>query len=449
MDANSGSVHSVDEVAYDIIAMYETKSRQDIIKAILEKHGNEGMMERDVLDVLEDVDELKDQGLLFAEDPYEAVAGDFKVKQSVLKAICLHVAHGCNMDCRYCFAGKGDYSGKSGIMPLEVGKQALDFLIKESGTRRHLEVDFFGGEPLLNWDVCKELVKYGRELEKKYDKVFNFTLTTNGVLIDDDVIDFTNREMGNVVLSLDGRKETHDFMRHTRSGGGTYDLIIDKFKKLADSREQKQYYMRGTYTAYNKDFAADVIHMADMGFKETSIEPVVSDPNTEYALHDEDIPLLCEQYEKLAKEMLERERKGEGFNFYHYTIDLTGGPCIYKRVAGCGVGTEYLAVTPTGDLYPCHQFVGDDEFKVGDVYNGITETAIIDKFRNSNNVYTRDDCRMCFAKLYCAGGCAANNYHSNGDINKVYRFGCELHRKRIECAVMMKVAEEEMLRPLK
>lgn len=445
MDANSGSVHSVDEVAYDIIAMYDKKiDSEDIIGSILEKYGDKGVTKQDVLDVFDDISELREKGLLFAEDPYEAVAGEFKVKQSVLKAICLHVAHGCNMDCRYCFAGKGDYSGKSGIMPLEVGKQALDFLVKESGSRRHLEVDFFGGEPLLNWDVCKELVRYGRSLEKEYDKVFNFTLTTNGMLIDDDVIDFTNREMGNVVLSLDGRKKTHDFMRHTRSGDGTYDLIIDKFRKLAESREQKQYYMRGTYTAYNKDFAADVIHMADMGFKETSIEPVVSDPNTDYALHDEDLPMLFEQYEKLAKEMLKRERDGEGFNFYHYTIDLTGGPCIYKRVAGCGVGTEYLAVTPTGDLYPCHQFVGDDEFKVGNVYSGITENDIIEKFRHCNNVYTRDECRTCFAKLYCAGGCAANNYHSNGDINKVYKFGCELHRKRIECAVMMKVAEEDM-----
>jgi uncharacterized protein len=442
MDANSGSVHSVDDVAYDVIALVDNgKKDDDIIKDITEKYPD--VTEEDVREVLGDIDELRKEGLLFSEDPYEKIAPDLKVKQSVLKALCLHVAHGCNMDCRYCFAGKGDYSGKSGIMPLDVGKQALDFLIKESGTRRHLEVDFFGGEPLLNWDVCKELVKYGRELEKKHDKVFNFTLTTNGILIDDDVIDFCCREMGNVVLSMDGRRETHDRMRKTKGGGATYDQIIEKFRKMADARHQDKYYMRGTYTAYNKDFAADVLAMADLGFKETSIEPVVSSPDTDYALHEEDLPILFEQYEKLAEEMLEREKRGEGFNFYHYTIDLTGGPCVYKRISGCGVGTEYLAVTPTGDLYPCHQFVGDDDFKVGDVYNGIVNDDVIDRFRN-NNVYTRDKCRNCFAKLYCAGGCAANNYHSNGDINRVYDFGCELHRKRIECAVMMKVAEDDL-----
>ena len=356
------------------------------------------------------------------------------------------------MDCEYCFAGKGDYSGKSGIMSLEVGKRALDYLVENSGSRRHLEVDFFGGEPLLNWEVCKELVRYGRELEKKHDKIFNFTLTTNGVLIDDDVIDFTNREMGNVVLSMDGRKETHDRMRHSKSGNGTYDAIMDHFKALVDSRTEKdverrsrEYYMRGTYTAYNKDFSRDVLAMADLGFKETSIEPVVSSPDAPYALREEDLPQLFEEYEKLASEMLEREKRGEGFSFYHYTVDLTGGPCIYKRVSGCGVATEYLAVTPTGDLYPCHQFVGDDDMIAGNIYEGITHPEIIDIFRGNNNLYTRDECRNCWAKLYCAGGCAANNYHSNGDINKVYRFGCELQRKRIECALMLAAARREIV----
>lgn len=443
MDANSGSVHSVDELAYDIISMYEDSSRDEIVKAMLEKYAAEGIKEKDIDETLADIEELKAENLLFSIDPFEEVAGDLKKKQSVLKAICLHVAHGCNMDCEYCFAGKGDYSGKSGIMSLEVGKAALDFLVRESGTRKHLEVDFFGGEPLLNWDVCKELVKYGRELEKKHDKIFNFTLTTNGVLIDDDVIDFCNREMGNVVLSMDGRRETHDRMRRHKDGAGTYDEIIENFKRLVDARGTKEYYMRGTYTAYNKDFASDVIQMADMGFKETSIEPVVCSPDATYALKKEDIPMLCEEYEKLALEMLRRRREGDGFSFYHYTIDLTGGPCIYKRVAGCGVGTEYLAITPTGDLYPCHQFVGDDDMKVGNIYDGITEDAVLDIFRKGNNMYTRDKCKDCWAKLYCAGGCAANNFHTNGDIDKVYDFGCELHRKRIECAVMLKVAESE------
>lgn len=467
VDAASGAVHSVDEVAYDAIdkldemarsesggakAVFGNSDALDAVAAELERvHG---ISHEDAADTISDITELYGSRLLWSDDPFEQAAGEIKLKQSVLKAICLHVAHGCNMDCEYCFAGKGDYSGKSGIMSAEVGKRALDYLVENSGARRHLEVDFFGGEPLINWDVCKEIVAYGRELEKKHNKVFNFTLTTNGVLIDDDVIEFTNREMGNVVLSMDGRRDTHDRMRHSKTGEGTYDSIMGNFKALVDTRttddpdiasqrRSSEYYMRGTYTAYNKDFAADVLAMADLGFRETSIEPVVSDPNVPYALHEEDLPQLYEEYEKLALEMLAREERGEGFSFYHYTVDLTGGPCIYKRVAGCGVATEYLAVTPTGDLYPCHQFVGDDDMIVGNIYDGITHPETVDIFRNNNNIYTRDECKDCWARLYCAGGCAANNYHSNGDINKVYRFGCKLHRKRIECALMMAAAREK------
>ncbi len=439
MDSNSGAVHSVDEMAYDIISMYEDNSKSEIITEIVKKHG---VTKEDVLETISEIEGLKDEKLLFSKDPFEEAAMEFKNRQSVLKAICLHVAHACNMDCKYCFAGKGDYSGKSGIMSLEVGKQSLDFLVKNSGTRHNLEVDLFGGEPLLNWDVCKGIVEYGRELEKKYDKKFNFTLTTNGILLNDEIIEYTTKEMGNVVISLDGRKRTHDFMRQTKDGGGTYEKIIDNFKKLADAREQKEYYMRGTYTAYNKDFANDILHMADLGFKETAMEPVVGPPDADYTLKDEDVDYLCEQYEKLALEMLKREEKGEGFNFYHYTIDLTGGPCIVKRVSGCGVGTEYLAVTPTGDLYPCHQFVGQDDFCVGNIYEGVTNKGVIKQFETCN-VYSHKECKDCFAKLYCAGGCAANAYFSKGDINEVYELGCKLHRKRIECAIMMKVAEED------
>ena len=463
VDANSASVHTVDEAAYHVIKVAdgcvpegkgaaEALRSEELRNRVLSESGKEFDLDREeCCELLDDLAELAEEGLIWSADPYEEAADELKIKQSVLKAICLHVAHGCNMDCEYCFAGKGDYSGKSGIMSLETGRKALEYLVENSGSRRHLEVDFFGGEPLLNWEVCKELVKYGRELEKKYDKIFNFTLTTNGVLIDDDVIDFTDREMGNVVLSMDGRKETHDRMRHSKSGTGTYDRIMDNFRKLVASRTEEgadrrssEYYMRGTYTAYNKDFSRDVLAMADLGFRETSIEPVVSDPDVPYALHEEDLPQLFEEYERLASEMLEREKRGEGFNFYHYTVDLTGGPCIYKRVAGCGVATEYLAVTPTGDLYPCHQFVGDDEMIAGNIYEGITHPEIIDIFRGNNNLYTRDECRGCWAKLYCAGGCAANNYHSNGDINKVYRFGCELQRKRIECALMLAAARQEL-----
>lgn len=450
VDANSASVHVVDDIAYDVIEMMDNgrSDNKEISETLSAKYK---VSEKEIMETISDAEYLKKEGLLWSGDPYEEVAPDLKVKQSVLKAICLHVAHGCNMDCEYCFAGKGDYSGKSGIMSLEVGKKALDYLVEKSGTKRHLEVDFFGGEPLINWDVCKEIVKYGRELEKKHDKIFNFTLTTNGVLIDEDVIEFTNKEMGNVVLSMDGRRNTHDRMRKTKTGDGTYNKIIDNFKSLVDSRtstenevKSKEYYMRGTYTSYNRDFAADVIAMADMGFKETSIEPVVSDPKAPYALHEEDIPKLFAEYEKLANEMLERRRNGEGFNFYHYSVDMEGGPCIYKRVSGCGVSTEYLAVTPTGDLYPCHQFVGDDDMKVGNIYDGITNPEVMEIFGKGNNLYTRDECRNCWAKLYCAGGCAANNYHSNGDINKVYKFGCELHKKRIECALMLSAADAEL-----
>ncbi|MBR2674103.1 MAG: thioether cross-link-forming SCIFF peptide maturase [Mogibacterium sp.] len=468
VDAASGAVHSVDEVAFDVIKtlddavsddggidamLSDEECRTEIANDIADRHG---ISEGDAEEVLDDIAELYREGLLWSEDIFEAAADEIKLKQSVLKAICLHVAHGCNMDCEYCFAGKGDYSGKGGIMSLETGKRALDFLVENSGSRKNLEVDFFGGEPLINWEVCKELVAYGRALEKKHGKKFNFTLTTNGVLIDDDVIEFTNKEMNNVVLSLDGRKETHDRMRHSKAGDGTYDDIIGNFKALVESRTDEaanargerrssEYYMRGTYTAYNKDFAADVLAMADMGFKETSIEPVVSEPDLPYALHEEDLPRLFEEYENLALEMLERERKGEGFNFYHYTLDLNGGPCIYKRVAGCGVATEYLAVTPTGDLYPCHQFVGDDDMIVGNIYDGITKPETAEIFSNGNNIYTRDKCEECWARLYCAGGCAANNYHANGDINRVYEFGCRLHRKRIECALMLAVARSEVL----
>ncbi|MBR2100686.1 MAG: thioether cross-link-forming SCIFF peptide maturase, partial [Eubacterium sp.] len=398
IDQNSGCVHSVDEVAFDIISMYEEKTRDEIKAFILDKYSDkEDVTASDIEECFEDIEALKAEGRLFAEDTFEGVADEFKKRQSVIKAICLHVAHGCNLNCEYCFAGKGEYGGSDkGLMSLDIGKKALDFLVENSGTRRNLEVDFFGGEPLLNWEVCKELVKYGRELEKKYNKNFRFTLTTNGILVDDKVIDFCNREMGNVVLSLDGRQEVHDNLRKTPNGKGSYDLIIDKFKKFADAREQKNYYMRGTYTHFNTDFSKDLIHMADLGFRELSVEPVVCPPDEPYALKQEDLPILKEQYEILANEMLRRYRKGDGFTFYHYMIDLDGGPCIVKRVSGCGVGTEYMAITPSGDLFPCHQFVGDDSFKLGNIYEGVTNPEVLEQFK-SCNVYSHRECKDCFA----------------------------------------------------
>lgn len=443
LDQNSGCVHSVDDVAYDIITMYEDKNKDEIKAFILDKYKDKEDVNDEEIDFcFNDIDELIKDGRLFAKDTFEDVAKEFKKRQGVVKAICLHVAHDCNLACKYCFAGKGEYDGPKGLMSFETGKRALDFLIEQSGTRKNLEVDFFGGEPLMNWEVCKKLVEYGREQEKIHNKNFRFTLTTNGLLINDDVIEFCNREMGNVVLSLDGRKSTNDAMRVSRNGAGSYDLIIDKFKKFANSRNQENYYMRGTYTHNNLDFSQDIIHMADMGFKELSIEPVVCSPDEPYALKDSDLPILKEQYQILADEMLKRYRKGNGFTFYHYMIDLDAGPCIVKRVSGCGVGTEYLAVTPNGELYPCHQFVGDEKFLLGNIWDGITNKQVLEQFENCN-VYSHKECKDCFAKLYCSGGCAANAYHTTGSVNGIYEFGCELHRKRIECAIMLKVAEAE------
>lgn len=443
IDQNSGCVHSVDDVAYDIITNYENKNKDEIKSYILEKYKDRDDVTAEDIDLcFDDIETLKKEGRLFAEDTFEKTASAFKKRQGVLKAICLHVAHDCNLACKYCFAGKGEYDGPKGLMSFETGKRALDFLVEQSGTRHNLEVDFFGGEPLLNWDVCKKLVEYGRSIEKKYNKNFRFTVTTNGVLLNDEIMDFCNKEMGNVVLSLDGRKETHDRLRITRKNTGSYDMIIDKFKKFVQSRNQKDYYMRGTYTHFNTDFSKDIIHMADEGFKELSIEPVVCDPSEDYALKESDLPVLKEQYEILANEMLRRYRKGNGFTFYHYMIDLDAGPCIVKRVSGCGVGTEYMAVTPDGELYPCHQFVGDEKFLLGDIWNGVKNKNVLEQFENCN-VYSHKECNDCFAKLYCSGGCAANAYHSTGSVSGVYEFGCELHRKRIECAVMLKVAEAE------
>ena len=398
IDQNSGCVHSVDEVAYDIINMFESKPKEKIKAFILDKYSKRDDVTPEDIDLcFEDIEALIKDGRLFAKDAFENSALDFKKRQGVLKAICLHVAHDCNLACKYCFAGKGEYDGPKGLMSFETGKRALDFLVEKSGTRKNLEVDFFGGEPLLNWEVCKKLVEYGRSIEKEHGKNFRFTLTTNGVLVNDEVIDFCNREMGNVVLSLDGRKETHDRLRTTCNGKGSYDLIVDKFKKFANARNQADYYMRGTYTHYNTDFSKDIIHMADLGFKELSIEPVVSDPTEPYALKENDLPILKEQYEILADEMLRRYRNGNGFTFYHYMIDLNSGPCIVKRISGCGVGTEYMAVTPSGELYPCHQFVGDEKFLLGDIWKGIINTAILDEFKGCN-VYSHPECKDCFAK---------------------------------------------------
>jgi len=445
LDTCSGSVHSVDDVAYDIIAMFETASEDEIVHAMMDKYGDrEDVTEDELRLCIGDVRTLKKMGKLFTPDTFAPMAGTLKERSGdVVKALCLHVAHTCNLNCSYCFASQGKYHGDRALMSFEVGKRALDFLIEHSGSRRNLEVDFFGGEPLMNWDVVKQLVEYARSVEKEHGKNFRFTLTTNGVLIDEDVIEFSNREMSNVVLSLDGRKEIHDRLRVDYAGNGSYDRIVPKFKEFVESRGGKNYYMRGTFTHANPDFTKDVFHMADMGFTELSMEPVVCAEGDPAGLTAEDIETVKDQYEILAKEMLRRQQEGRPFTFYHYMLDLTQGPCIYKRISGCGSGTEYMAVTPWGDLYPCHQFVGEEAYKLGNIWDGVTNTGLREEFR-ACNAYSRPECRDCWAKLYCSGGCAANAYHATGSIAGVYKPGCELFKKRIECAIMMRVSEDAM-----
>ena len=439
MDVESGSVHVVDDVVYDMIPLYEEHNKEELFGMLT------GYPTGELEAGYQEITRLKSEGMLYTTDIYEPYIKDFNARQPVVKALCLHIAHDCNLACQYCFAEEGEYHGRRALMSFEVGKKALDFLVANSGHRRNLEVDFFGGEPLMNWNVVKELVAYGRSLEETHNKKFRFTLTTNGVLLNDEVLEFCNREMGNVVLSLDGRKDVNDKMRPFRNGKGSYDLIVPKFQKVAESRNQNNYYVRGTFTRNNLDFAADVKHFADLGFKQMSIEPVVAKPEESYAIREEDLPQIMEEYDKLADTYLEYHKAGKDFNFFHFMIDLTQGPCVMKRLSGCGSGTEYLAVTPWGDFYPCHQFVGQEEFLLGNVDDGIVRTDLVETFRGCN-VYSKPQCKDCFAKYYCSGGCAANSYNFSGSVNGAYEIGCEMQRKRIECAIMLKAAladEEE------
>ncbi len=441
LDVCSGSVHAVDALAYDIIGLFEAQPREAVLAAMAEKYaGPADVTAQDIKACYDQVTALKEQGKLFAPDTFEPMAGQLKQKSAgVVKALCLHVAHTCNLNCAYCFASQGKYHGERAVMPFAVGKQALDFLVANSGKRRNLEVDFFGGEPLMNFDVVKQLVAYARSIEKEHNKNFRFTLTTNGVLIDQDVIDFANREMSNVVLSLDGRKQIHDRFRVDYAGNGSWERVVPKFQQLVQARGGKNYYMRGTFTHANPDFVNDIRQMLDLGFTELSMEPVVCAPGDPSELTQDDLDVVMEQYEELAQLILERDREGRPFTFYHYMIDLAGGPCIYKRISGCGSGTEYMAVTPWGDLYPCHQFVGEEAFKLGNIYDGVTNTDMVEQFAGCN-VYARPQCRDCWARLYCSGGCSANAYHATGSVTGVYENGCKLFRKRMECAIMVAVA---------
>ena len=470
LDTYSGSIHTTDELGFEVIRMVDeavrarcaadagaqplTESacaaqvlqdeniRGEFTERLLAKYGSSAGAE-EIRECLDDVHDLIEAGKLFTDDVYRDKAFDLKQRSTVIKALCLHVAHTCNLNCEYCFASQGNFQGTSGLMSFEVGKRALDFLVENSGFRRNLEVDFFGGEPLMNFEVCKQLVAYARSIEKEKKKNFRFTLTTNGVGVTDEVIEWANRECHNVVLSLDGRKEVNDRFRVDKQGRGSYDVIVPKFQKFVKERGGRGYYMRGTYTHFNTDFTNDLFHMADdLGFTELSMEPVVTSPDSPSALREEDKETLYEQYEILAKDMLRREKEGKPITFYHYMLDLAHGPCIYKRISGCGSGTEYLAVTPWGDLYPCHQFVNDPAYKLGDIWNGIQNTELRDRFKLCN-VYARPECEDCWAKLYCSGGCAANALHASGDILGTYAFGCDIFRKRIECAVMMKAAQAQ------
>ena len=443
LDVCSGAVHVVDDPTYDIISMFETNDLETIKKAVTEKYKDrDDVTEKDIENCYAQLLEMQKNGQLFTADSFEPMAGTLKARTSgVVKALCLHIAHTCNLNCSYCFASQGKYHGERALMSYEVGKRALDFLIENSGTRRNLEVDFFGGEPLMNFDVVKQLVAYARSIEKEKNKNFRFTLTTNGVLVDDDVIEFSNREMSNVVLSLDGRKEVHDRYRVDYAGNGSWEKIVPKFQKFVNARGGKNYYMRGTFTHANPDFLEDIKTMLDLGFSELSMEPVVAASDDPAALTEADKPVVMKQYEDLAKLMLERDKEGKPFTFYHYMIDLKGGPCIYKRISGCGSGTEYMAVTPWGDLYPCHQFVGDEKFKLGDIWSGVNNKKIQDEFA-SCNVYAREECRDCWARLYCSGGCAANAYHATGSVKGVYKYECDLFKKRMECAIAVAVERE-------
>ena len=432
LDVCSGAVHVVDDVTYDVIGLFEEMGPDEMKRHL-------PFDDADIEEAYGEVLALKEEGLLFTEDVYEDYITEVKNRKTVVKALCLHIAHDCNLACRYCFAGEGEYKGDRSMMSAEVGRASLDFLVAHSGNRRNLEVDFFGGEPTMNFEVVKEIVRYGRSLEERFDKHFRFTLTTNGLLLHDDIMDFANREMDNVVLSIDGRKEIHDHMRPSRNGRPTYDIIMPKFLRFAESRNQQKYYVRGTFTRNNLDFSKDVLHLADAGFEQISMEPVVGLPDEPYAIREEDLPRICQEYDTLAQEMVKRHKEGRGFTFFHFMIDLTGGPCVAKRLSGCGSGTEYLAVTPWGDLYPCHQFVGETDFLLGDVFEGIRRSELCDDFR-ACNVYTKKKCRECFARFYCSGGCAANSFKFHGRIDDCYDLSCEMEKKRVECAIMIKAA---------
>ena len=440
LDTNSGAVHIFEELPYKMLDYLENFVPESIPAEIIDKFSSQYPMDQ-IKEAYQELLELYQQGILFSTDEYEKFAG--MMKRSPVKAMCLNIAHDCNLRCEYCFAAKGDFGRGRMLMPFEVAKKAIDFLIEKSENRHNLEVDFFGGEPLMNFNVVKQTVEYARSIEKQYNKNFRFTITTNGLLLTDDKIEFINREMSNVVLSIDGRKEVNDRLRVRTDGSGCYDRIVPQYQKLVASRGDKDYYARGTFTKYNLDFSKDVLHMADLGFEQLSIEPVVSDPLLDYSIKEEDLPIVFKEYEHLADILIQRKREGRGVNFFHFMIDLNQGPCAIKRLRGCGCGNEYVAVTPEGDIFPCHQFVGDDAWKMGNVLDNSFSIDMKETFAAAN-VYKKESCKDCWAKFYCSGGCNANSWQYEGDILKSHKISCDLEKKRLECAIMIQAALADM-----
>ncbi len=430
LDVNSGAVHVVNEIVYDILDLYQDHTKEEIVSALNGKYDSSNLME-----AVEDIAYLVDEGMLFTDDS-QITMDMLEGRGAIIKAMCLHVAHDCNMTCKYCFGDKGAFEGQRLLLSIETGKKAIDFLLAQSGTRRNLEIDFFGGEPLMNFEVIKELVSYGREAEKPYGKNIRFTITTNGLLLDDAKADYINEHMDNVILSIDGRREVNDTMRRTVNDKGTYDIIIDNYRRFVEKRNGT-YYVRGTFTRNNLDFAADVKHLVDLGFKNVSVEPVVTDLSYDYALQEEDTDSILKEYDKLTELFLDYAKEGKTFEFFHFNVDLNQGPCVVKRVSGCGAGTEYVAVSPEGDIYPCHQFVGNTDFRLGNLTDDKFENKLYDEF-NQAHIYNKEKCNECWAKFYCSGGCHANAYHMNQDMRKPYELGCDLEKKRIECAIAIK-----------
>ena len=437
LDVNSGGVHIIDDLTYDILDNVEPPFDEKCPNAVIKKLSKSYKAE-DIEECYEEIVELYNDKILFSEDDYEKYA--LTSVASPIKSMCLHVSHDCNLRCEYCFASTGDFGGGRMLMDLETGKKAIDFLMKMSANRETLELDFFGGEPLMNFEVVKQIVAYAREEEKKYKKKIRFTITTNGMLLTEDKFDFINEEMSNVVLSIDGRKNVNDRVRCRVDGSGSYDRIIENYKKFVPLRGDKDYYVRGTYTKYNLDFSEDVMHLFEQGFEQISVEPVMADPKMPYAISDGDLPKIFKEYEILSEKITKIRNEGRFINFFHFMLDLDQGPCAIKRLKGCGCGNEYVAVAPDGDIYPCHQFVGIEQFKMGNVNDGTFDYGIKEDFSRAH-VYTKPECVKCWAKFFCSGGCNANNYLYAGDIHNSYKLACEIQKKRLECAIMMKAVQ--------